>query len=244
MPEAPATANGSRFQVHPTGPGWRIASVAGGAAVSFVIFFAIAEARRIGPVRPLPSLDDIVSVAVEPPPPPPPPPEEHFHDEGSIPNAIQMDSAPSNSPIRIDAVPIALETIAAPVIRAVAAMPTIFSPHLLRDNLGFDSNHVWEPNQVDQKPYPIYRKIPDIPTSLMRTIADPRITLLFVVNADGTVENMRVIRPVEPTFDELVTDAIKAWQFSPAVKKGRKVRCWVQEPVLVKSPNSSPFLLN
>jgi len=243
MSAVETTGAGPRFRIQPTSPGWRVLSVAAGAGFSFVIFFAIAEARRIGPVKPPPALDDIVSIAVSLTPPPPPPPEEHFRDEGAIPNSVQMDRAPADSPIHVDAVPIALEAMAAPVIRAVAVIPTGFSPRLLRDDMEFDSNHVWEPTQVDQRPYPIFRKIPDIPASLMRTIKDPRITLMFVVNADGTVENMRVIRPVEPTFDELVTDAIKEWQFSPAVKKGHKVRCWVEEPVLVKSPYSSPFEL-
>jgi protein TonB len=240
MHSATAIQPGARFQLRVASPAWRVLSLANGAAVSFVIFLGIAQARRIGADKPPPPLDDIVSVAV-PLTPPPPPPEERFVDQGAIPSSVQLDRAPADSPIRIEAVPIVLEPLAAPVIRAVHVIPTNFAPHLLRENLEFDSSHVWETTQVDQKPYPLYRKIPDIPESLMRTISNPRITVMFVVNADGSVENMRIIHSVEPTFDQLVTDAIKEWQFSPALKKGRKVRCWVQEPVLVKSPNSNPF---
>jgi hypothetical protein len=90
----------------------------------------------------------------------------------------------------------------------------------------------------------LWRKKPDIPESLLRTIRDPSITLMWVVNTDGSVENLHVEHPVEPTFDGLVTDAVKEWQFTPAVKRGRKVRCWVQDRITIRSADSNPFDLN
>jgi protein TonB len=236
-----AIASDARFKVRAPSSVWQIISMGGGAAVSLAIFFGIAQARRIGAVRPPPSLDDIVSVTMPLTAPPPPPPEERFREEAAAPASVQLDPAPANSPIRVEAVPIALETLAAPVIRAVRVIPREFTPHLNSGNLEFDSSHIWEKTQVDQKPVVIYRKYPDISGSLYKSIKDPRITVMFVVNADGSVENLHVEHAVDPTFDQLVTDAIKEWQFTPAIKKGRKVRCWLQEEVIIKLPMSNPF---
>jgi protein TonB len=212
--------------------------------VSAVIFLGIAHSRRLGLDKPAPAMDDILSISLPSTPPPPPPTEQRYEESGPAPNSVQLDTSPSNSSVRVEAVPVVVDPVAAPVIRAVAVIPTDFSPHLLRSDLEFDSSHIWETTQVDQKPVVLWRKVPDIPGSLYRSIKDPRITLLFVVNADGTVENLHVEHPVEPTFDRLVTDAIKEWQFSPAIKKGRKVRCWLQQEIYVKSAQSNPFEVN
>jgi len=243
MHPAAATSLDSRLQVRSTAPAWRAFNLAAGVAASSVIFFGIAHSRRLGLERPAPPMDDILSIALPSTPPPPPPTEQRYQESGPAPNAIALETSPANSSVRIEAVPVVLDPSTAPVIRAVAVIPTDFSPHVLRNDLDMDSSHIWETTQVDQKPVVLWRKVPDIPGSLYRSIKDPRITLIFVVNTDGSVENLHVERPVETTFDELVTDAVKQWQFTPAIKKGRKVRCWLQQEIYVKSAQGNPFEL-
>jgi protein TonB len=245
MPAAAATSLDSRFRAGATTPAWRAFNLGAGLAVSSVIFFGIAHSRRLGLERPSPPMDDILSISLTPTPPPPPAPaEQRYEDGGPAPNSVQLDTSPAASSVRIEAVPVVVDPVAGPVIRAVAVIPTDFSPHLARDNMEFESSHIWETTQVDQRPVVLWRKAPDIPGELYRSIKNPRITLIFVVNVDGSVENLHIEHSVEPTFDQLMTDAIKEWQFTPAIKKGRKVRCWLQQEIYVKSAQSNPFQLN
>jgi TonB family protein len=242
MHPATAITLDSRIQFRATTPLWRAFAFAMGAAASSVIFLGIAHSRRLGLDRPAPPMDDIMSIALpSAPPPPPPPPEQRYEDGGPAPNAIQLDASPSNSPIRVEAVPVVLDTVAAPVIRAVAVIPTDFAPHVLRSDLEFDSSHIWETTQVDQRPVLVWRKELHVPPTLWASIADPRITFIWVVNTDGTVENVHIEHPVEPEFDALVLDVVKSAQFTPALRKGRKVRCWLQQQFIVKGPHSNPF---
>ncbi len=245
MHPASAIALDSGFQVRATTPAWRAFSLLAGVAASSVIFLGIAHSRRLGLDRPAPPMDDIMSISVpSTPPPPPPPTEQRYADNGPAPNAIQLDTSPSNSSIRVEAVPVVIDSAAAPVIRAVSVIPTDFSPHVLRSDLEFDSSHIWETTQVDQRPVLIWRKELHVPPTLWASIADPRITFIWVVNTDGTVENVHVEHPVQPEFDVLVLDVVKSAQFTPAIRKGRKVRCWLQQQFIVRGPNSNPFQLN
>ncbi|MES1168976.1 MAG: TonB family protein, partial [Oleiharenicola lentus] len=70
-----------------------------------------------------------------------------------------------------------------------------------------------------------------------------RIVTFVLINADGSVANVRVLESSgNKYFDEIIIrDLREVWVFSPAVKKGRKVRCLVQQNVRVEWSNSSPF---
>jgi TonB family protein len=45
-------------------------------------------------------------------------------------------------------------------------------------------------------------------------------------------------------FDESVIEAIREWRFSPAVRKGQKVRCWVEQALIVKLSGGTAFEVN
>ena len=49
------------------------------------------------------------------------------------------------------------------------------------------------------------------------------MTLECVVNADGTVGDVRVITPLEPSLDAEAIKALKQWQFKPGTKDGTAV---------------------
>jgi len=90
-----------------------------------------------------------------------------------------------------------------------------------------------------------YKKVPNIAMSIYRAVKDPRVRLLFIVNADGSVENVQMMRSsANAEFDRLIVDAIKEWRFRAAVRKGKKVRCMVELPVVVQAQSGSPFTVN
>jgi len=63
-----------------------------------------------------------------------------------------------------------------------------------------------------------------------------------VVDAKGAPSNIRVLHSSgNEKFDALVVKCVQdEWEFSPAVKKGRKVKCLVQRSVTIRW-DSSPF---
>jgi TonB family protein len=73
-------------------------------------------------------------------------------------------------------------------------------------------------------------------------MATPRVGLLLVVNTDGSVGDVRVMRGSgEEDFDQTMIDTIREWRFSPAILKGQKVRCWAEEMITVKLSGANPF---
>jgi TonB family protein len=183
------------------------------------------------------------------PPPPPPPPPEESEAVPLPPNFVQFDVSPSDSPIKIAASPPNLEAISVEVMTAARIdvssiaqlnfVPGSFKPSL--NTALADVRHIWDKADVDQPPVAVYRQTPDVSASMIRNIQNPRVVLMFVVNVDGSIENIRILRSVDPSFDALVVAALQEWRFRPAVKKGKIVRCWVTQPFVFKLSGTSHF---
>lgn len=220
--------------------GRRAVCLAGGIGASVLILFMLSQAQKTGAPDEREFVEDVRAVALPPPPPPPP---TFAATKPPPPQEIVIDTAPTPKPdiVRVQA---------APLLRAampVAEMRIDFSPDAFKPDThgtGLGMRHVFNRSDVDQHAVPIYRKSPNIPGSLVREVPDPRVTLLFIVNEDGSVENARLLRKVHPDFDALVVEAIMGWRFRPAMKGGKAVRQWVQLPVYVKPPRGNPFSVN
>ncbi len=185
------------------------------------------------------------------PPPPPPPPEDQLVME-IPPNFVQFDISPSDSPIKIAASPpnlevMSMETMTAAHISTSAIanfkiVPGAFKPSA--STALTDARHIFDKADVDQAPVIVFRKTPEVSVKMLKEIPNPRVLLTFVVNSDGSVENIRTLRSAEPTFDALIIEAVQEWKFRPAVKKGKIVRCWVIQSVVVNPPHQSRFSAN
>jgi TonB family protein len=70
-----------------------------------------------------------------------------------------------------------------------------------------------------------------------------RIRLLFVVEPDGAITHVRIAQSSGiPEADAIVAETVQHdWGFAPASKKGRKVRCMLEQPFLFKLPHFSKF---
>jgi protein TonB len=78
---------------------------------------------------------------------------------------------------------------------------------------------------VDVRPKFITRTNPIYPLFAFENGVQGRVLVSFIVEKDGSVENIRVIRshPKE-VFDSAAVDAVRHWKFTPAQKNGAKVR--------------------
>ena len=64
-------------------------------------------------------------------------------------------------------------------------------------------------------------------------------------SAKGAVTAIRVVKPSgNAEFDTIVVECVRdEWVFSPAVRKGKKVKCLVQQLVWYKWTAGSPFTI-
>ncbi|MFV1885473.1 MAG: energy transducer TonB, partial [Balneola sp.] len=61
-----------------------------------------------------------------------------------------------------------------------------------------------------------------------------RVTLQFIVNEEGRVENPRVIRGIGGGCDEAALEAVKMAEFTPGVQKGEPVRVQYSLPIIFR----------
>jgi TonB family protein len=71
------------------------------------------------------------------------------------------------------------------------------------------------------------------------------VTLLLVIDTEGAVMSIRVLRPSgNADFDTIVLQCVRdEWVFSPAIRKGHKVKCMVQQLIWYKWTGGSKFTI-
>lgn len=77
------------------------------------------------------------------------------------------------------------------------------------------------------------RYMPELPLALGPV--DVHIRLVLVVETDGSVREVKVLRSSgRPELDELYSNAVRTWKFSPAKSGGKSVAQAVHQPFRVK----------
>ncbi len=218
-----------------------------GSAFTLALFMGMAHFGRTAPAGPPPEIDDLRAVVlpIEPPPPPQVTPAESTP-VADITTVTGFDFAPSDSPVKISVSPPTLDDLtpsiqlAPPAIIQIGQLRGDFKP---RTGLTFDLQHIYQKTEVNTIPVVLFRAQPPITEHHFGDSNMLRLTLLFVVEADGTITHVRVSKPsVNPVVDAIVMDTFEnGWGFSPAIKKGRKVRCMLEQPFLIPRPHFSPF---
>jgi TonB family protein len=190
-----------------------------------------------------------VTLPVDTPPPPPQPQERPQADAAAMASPIQLEVAASASPVHIQMpdVPLLSDEHVMPEAR-----PTLMARFDLArsgvkpvlDMGDLDGRRVFERYEVDQPPFPIERVRPSVPGTLLADNAKPRTVMLFIVNTDGSVGEVRLLKTSRSEqFDQIIMETVRQWRFSPAVRKNRKVRCWVQQAITVQLGGGSPFAM-
>lgn len=218
-----------------------VVSVFVGTACTTGLFFLMAHVKQGGTSPPAPVIEDMraVSLPIEIPPPP----VTQTETEPVTEMITGIDVAAAESPVQISlSIPI-LES--PPVPQAPAAkiqttvIPSEFKPRM---DLAQDFDHVFQQTEVDQKPTVLANSAPFIPINVHRGVRWLRVVLLMTIDARGVAGNIRVLTSSgNAEFDRLIVECVHdKWEFSPAIKKGRKVKCLVQRSVTIRW-DSSPF---
>lgn len=218
-----------------------------GAVFTLFLFLGLALVERSSPAETAPVLAELRAVAMPLELPPPPKMSEPTIERPEATPLTGIEVAPSNSPVHLAVPP---EDFA--IIRSVDIPPkatvnlTRLHPDLRpRAEIDVDIQHVYQVSEVDQPPRATYRTVPVIPVECFGKSKKLRVAVLLVISADGLASNVRIAESSgNPQFDTLVAKTIiEEWQFSPAVRRGKRVKCLVQQPFSVMLPGGSVFEL-
>jgi len=178
---------------------------------------------------------------------PPPPPREVPQDQAPIDTPLAgFDAAPAESPVQIAVTPPDLRDLMPPMVAppAVIQVGQLYTNLKPKIDINTTSDRIYQMMEVDQLPHVLHRVTPLIPPTVRQNAQMLRTSLLFVVDADGQIKNVRVASTSgNPDFDAIILRTIHEWSFSPAVRKGVKVRCLLQQAVIIKWSGGSVFEL-
>jgi len=212
-------------------------------AIAFtgLIFGVLIAVRHQRPSPPPALTDDLHAVALPVQPPPPP---THLDDPVPVLDnaAIELAASPSpESPVKL---PAAL--IPSDVVPPAHAIPRLdLTPGAVKPNVDVferDIQHIYSRAEVDERTVAIFRENPDVTAAQLKAMKSMRATFYMVANVDGSVSNITLVDSTgNPEVDQACIAALREWRFKPAIKKGRKVRCWVQQNLIFKVSAASPF---
>ncbi len=191
-------------------------------AISALLFLLLPFAQFITSIAER-TIIDIDSVELQPPPPPPPeppPPEEEEQREDI------EDMEEQREPPPLDMLELALSTDIGDGAGTGYTLPSFDVGGSLRDI-------IFEVEDLDEPPTPIYQVGPDIPPH-QRPRRAVTFSLVFIVDEQGRVLRPRVERSDAPALDEYVVRAVERWRFEPGRVDGEAVRTRVRQPFNVR----------
>ena len=83
----------------------------------------------------------------------------------------------------------------------------------------------------DTPPEPKYWFKPKYPDIARQAGIEGLLILKLLVDTDGAVLKVQVLKPFHLALDDAAVEAAKSWKFSPAKQRDKPVRVWVSFPV-------------
>jgi protein TonB len=175
------------------------------------------ELRRAGVLDVPPPVEDQAPPPVAEPQKPP-----------EAPPAPQLTEAPQQIPISAD-----LEVAAGGggalagfgEIRALTAAEVI-------------QQDAFDVSELEKRPEPVAQVPPQYPPELRKARIEGLVTVAFVLNEDGRVEDPRVEASSRAEFEKPALEAIRKWRFRPGIKEGKAVRSFVRVPIRFRVANN------
>jgi TonB family protein len=174
----------------------------------------------------------------------PPPPRIEEVPEPSVPvinDLLLLAEERTGSDIKLSAAPIVPEFVP----QASGRIQFELSVNALKPSVAqpaMEARRIFERSEVDEPPRAILKKSPRITQAMAKELKVQRIRFLFVVNLDGSVEQIRVLASTgDAAADSICVAALKAWKFTPGIRKNKQVRCWVEQSFNIRASTKSPF---
>lgn len=220
-----------------------------GVAFTFCLFFLLAHLERKSSEESAPSFVDLQTISL---PPPPPPPSAARSDPMTEPQdvvpltGIEIESSAGGVKIAVAPPEVAFAMPPArpipPAAISLGSLSTVVKPGSAP---AFDEGHIFQQNEVDQVPVALTREAPNVPYAVYRGAPELSVLLLIVLEADGRASSVRIAKSSgNPAFDTIVAETVRTrWAFSAAVRKGKNVRCLLQQSFRIRFSARSPFQL-
>ena len=195
----------------------RGAVVVGASAFTLAFFLVLPLLQRIN--QPLTADLSLTSVDTTLPPPPPPPPEEEPEGEEEPEEPEPPDLSEETPPLDLSQLELALN-------------PGMGGGWFQGDfAVGLDGGaaraeqveELFSLSDLDQEPRPIFQPSPRLDGRL-RSRGPGQVFIIFIVDADGRVEEALVQKSSDPIFERPALAAIRQWKFEPGRRNGEPVR--------------------
>lgn len=149
---------------------------------------------------------------------PPPPPEERV-EEPPPPPSLSDTPPPMNLSVDLD--------FAAGAGGALAGFGAFTGA---ADSAG-GALDTFDVSELEKKPEVISSVPPQYPAELRKAKVEGAVTLVFVLDETGRVEDLRVENSSRPEFEKPALDAVRRWKFRPGMKDGQAVRTYMKLPI-------------
>ena len=84
---------------------------------------------------------------------------------------------------------------------------------------------------LEKRPEAVSQVAPNYPAELRKAKVEGSVTLVFILDENGRVEDPRVENSSRPEFEKPALEAIRKWRFSPGQKDGQPVRTYIRIPM-------------
>lgn len=177
-------------------------------------------------------LSQFIAESIKPPPPQvdtqdvipapdmiiPPPPEEVV-DDTDIDEPEETRETPDLKP---------MEVVFGPLNYDGLHDNGVYLPGTTQDALD-DIAH--EIGDLTKPPRALRAKSPIFPSELKMAGISGMVRVQYIVRADGTVSNIRIIKSTHKLFSDAAIRAIRKWIFQPGEKEGRQVNTRVRQAI-------------
>jgi len=159
----------------------------------------------------------------------PPPPQEEIQDtpppeEEKPPEALtepQLADAPQQVPLSAD-----LEV----AMGSGGALAGFGEVHALTAAQSV-VQEAFDVSDLEKRPVAVSQAAPAYPADLRKAKVEGSVTLVFVLNEEGRVEDPRVENSSRPEFEKPALEAVRKWRFQPGMKDGQPVRTYIRVPI-------------
>ena len=85
--------------------------------------------------------------------------------------------------------------------------------------------------ELEQRPEVISQVPPTYPPELRKAKIEGLVSVAFVLNDEGRVEDPRAESSSRPEFEKPALEAIRKWRFRPGMREGRAVKTYIRIPL-------------
>jgi protein TonB len=207
----------------------RVLAAAAGLVLAFGLFLVLPLLESITSTAQTDMIVQGVNTALPPPPPPPPVEEEKEEEKPEEEPPPPPKLAEDTPPLDLSQLELALNPGTGGGVGGDFEVRLPVGGGSGQGD-GADVDQLFSMSDLDQKPRVIYQPSPQTSSQLQK-LAPGTVTIVFVVDQRGRVENPLVQSSSNPAFEAPALAAVKQWKFEPGKRNGEPVRFRMRVPI-------------